>query len=113
MSLHSSPNRQPGYKTVDGDSIFRINNAKIFNHRKRPGSEINISPIKKPGSRRFDWLIFSVKVSCFVCVVIAWVLVLLPYTSLVGYFFGQDVSFVVVVVVVVVVVLLLFTGEFH
>ena len=94
MSL-SSPNKQtlPDYKSVtDEDSIFRIKHAKIINHKKRPDSAINISPIREPGTRKFDWLIFSVKVLCFVCVVTAWVLVVLPYTSLIGYFLSPDVS---------------------
>ena len=95
MSILSSPNKQTlsDYTPVeDEDSIIRINNAKIFNHRKRPDSDINISPIRPPGGRKFDWPIFSVKVLCFVCVVIAWMLVLLPYTSLIEFFSSPDVS---------------------
>ena len=93
MSIDSIPGKT-NYESFEDDSIFKKNNEHILNHKMEPNSDIQVSPIREPGKRAFDWRIFSVKVVCLVFIVVSWFVVATPYASLVRYFLSPEVSYI-------------------
>ena len=43
------------YESFEDDSVFKTNNEHILNHKKGPNSDIRVSPIREPGTRKLDW----------------------------------------------------------
>ena len=66
----------------------------INKHKKGPNSDIQVSPIREPEKRALDWRIISVKIVCFVFVVVSWFIVVAPYASLVRFFLSPEVSYI-------------------
>ena len=81
-------------ESFEDDSVFKTNNEHILNHKKEPNSDIKVSPIREPGTRALDWRIVSVKIVCFVFVVVSWFIVVVPYASLVRFFLSPEVSYI-------------------
>ena len=92
MSLDSIPAKVI-YETFEDHSVFKTNVEHILNHKKGSQSDIQVSPIREPGKREFDWRIINVKIVCFVFIVVAWFIVAAPYASLVRYFLSPEVSY--------------------
>ena len=89
MSTDSIPNKILE-ESIGDDSILKINNK----HKKGQNSDIQVSPIREPGTRALDWRIVSVKIVCFVFVVVSWFIVVVPYASLVRFFLSPEVSYI-------------------
>ena len=85
MTTNRTANQEKAL-SIKESSIIISNDEQNLSHNEGLESE------RKPGKQIFDWQIISIKIVCFVLIVISWLIVATPYASLVRYFLSSDVS---------------------
>ena len=70
------------------DSIEKNSKLESNNEQKLKGER---------GKQKLDWRIINVKIICFVCIVISWIIAITPYASLVRFLTSPEVSVITIV----------------